>query len=104
MMKRKSAKSPYFKHKFYSFLGGGNITEGYYKLPGKTDEEYFTDPSGRRWFRSGDIGQIGMGGLTVAWSRLSFQPHWQKNRETENLRHLQKPLRFLLRKAFMENS
>ena len=43
----------------FMFQGGGNITAGYYKLPGKTDEEYFTDPSGRRWFRSGDIGQIG---------------------------------------------
>jgi len=38
-------------------IGGKNITEGYYKLPGKTDEEYF-DENGTRWFRSGDIGQI----------------------------------------------
>jgi long-subunit acyl-CoA synthetase (AMP-forming) len=46
--------------------GGGNITAGYYKLPGKTEEEYFTDPSGRRWFRSGDIGQIGRGTSTYS--------------------------------------
>ena len=39
-------------------ISGGNITEGYYKLPGKTEEEYFSDQAGRRWFRSGDIGQV----------------------------------------------
>jgi len=39
-------------------IGGGNITAGYYKMPEKTNEEYYNDPSGRRWFKSGDIGQI----------------------------------------------
>jgi long-chain acyl-CoA synthetase len=39
-------------------IGGSNITAGYFKMPEKTDEEYFTDRAGRRWFRSGDIGQI----------------------------------------------
>ena len=39
-------------------LGGGNITAGYYKMPEKTEEEYFDDATGRRWFRSGDIGQV----------------------------------------------
>jgi len=39
-------------------IGGGNITAGYYKMPDKTREEYFTDSTGRRWFRSGDIGQM----------------------------------------------
>ena len=39
-------------------ISGGNVTAGYYKLPGKTEEEYFTDEAGRRWFRSGDIGQM----------------------------------------------
>ena len=34
------------------------MTAGYYKLPGKTEEEYFTDEAGRRWFKSGDIGQM----------------------------------------------
>ena len=38
-------------------IGGANITEGYYKLPGKTAEDYFCD-EGQRWFRSGDIGQM----------------------------------------------
>merc|ERR1712002_178057 len=39
-------------------IGGGNISAGYYKMPEKTSEEYFDDENGRRWFRSGDIGQI----------------------------------------------
>jgi len=39
-------------------IGGNNITAGYYKMPEKTEEEYFTDKAGRRWFRSGDIGQM----------------------------------------------
>jgi len=39
-------------------VGGDNITAGYFKLPEKTEEEYFNDDQGRRWFRSGDIGQI----------------------------------------------
>jgi len=39
-------------------IGGNNITSGYYKMPEKTEEEYFDDESGRRWFRSGDIGQM----------------------------------------------
>jgi len=39
-------------------IGGENITAGYYKQPEKTAEEYFTDANGRRWFKSGDIGQM----------------------------------------------
>lgn len=38
-------------------LGGDNISVGYYKLPGKTAEEFFDD-NGRRWFRTGDVGEI----------------------------------------------
>ena len=37
-------------------VGGKNISAGYYKLPGKTEEEYFVDEEGTRWFRTGDIG------------------------------------------------
>ena len=39
-------------------IGGGNVASGYYKLPGKTEEEFFQDSEGRRWFRTGDIGQF----------------------------------------------
>eukprot|EP00092_Neocalanus_flemingeri_P017052 GFUD01018440.1.p1 GENE.GFUD01018440.1~~GFUD01018440.1.p1 ORF type:complete len:721 (+),score=167.25 GFUD01018440.1:139-2301(+) len=39
-------------------IGGGNITSGYYKQPEKTAEEYFVDTDGKRWYKSGDIGQV----------------------------------------------
>jgi len=40
------------------YIGGGNIAAGYYKQPEKTAEDFFTDRSGRRWFKTGDIGEI----------------------------------------------
>ncbi|XP_047987467.1 long-chain-fatty-acid--CoA ligase 4 [Leguminivora glycinivorella] len=38
-------------------IGGGSVAEGYYRNPEKTREEFF-DVEGRRWFRSGDIGEL----------------------------------------------
>ena len=38
-------------------IGGGNIAQGYYKNPEKTAEDFF-DRNGRRWFRTGDIGEM----------------------------------------------
>lgn len=38
-------------------IGGESVSKGYYKLPGKTDEEFF-DEDGKRWFKTGDIGEI----------------------------------------------
>jgi len=40
------------------YIGGGNVAQGYYKMPDKTEEEFFTDKEGRRWFKTGDIGQV----------------------------------------------
>jgi len=40
------------------YIGGDNVAAGYFKLPGKTEEEFFTDSTGRRWFMTGDIGEI----------------------------------------------
>ena len=37
-------------------IGGGIVSKGYYKQPEKTAEEYFED-DGKRWFRTGDIGE-----------------------------------------------
>lgn len=31
---------------------------GYYKMPEKTKEDFFTDEEGCRWFRTGDIGEF----------------------------------------------
>jgi len=39
-------------------LGGGNIATGYYKMPEKTAEDFFTDENGVRWFKTGDIGRF----------------------------------------------
>lgn len=38
-------------------IGGDSVTRGYYKLQQKTDEDFF-DEDGRRWFKTGDIGEI----------------------------------------------
>uniref|UniRef100_A0A8D8RCC4 long-chain-fatty-acid--CoA ligase n=1 Tax=Cacopsylla melanoneura TaxID=428564 RepID=A0A8D8RCC4_9HEMI len=38
-------------------IGGSNISPGYYKNPVKTKEEFF-DEDGKRWFRTGDIGEL----------------------------------------------
>ena len=29
-------------------------------MPEKTEEEFFDDDTGRRWFKTGDIGQVGI--------------------------------------------
>lgn len=38
-------------------IGGDCVAEGYYKNPEKTKEE-FIEFEGRRWFKSGDIGEL----------------------------------------------
>jgi len=38
-------------------IGGGHIAKEYYGMPDKTDEEFF-DEDGKRWFKTGDIGQM----------------------------------------------
>lgn len=38
-------------------IGGANIAVGYYKNPKKTKED-FCDENGRRWFRTGDVGEF----------------------------------------------
>merc|ERR1719317_819683 len=40
------------------YIGGGNVAQGYLKNPEKTEEEFFTDDEGRRWFKTGDVGQF----------------------------------------------
>jgi long-chain acyl-CoA synthetase len=38
-------------------VGGGNVAIGYFKHPEKTAEEFF-DEDGKRWFKTGDIGEL----------------------------------------------
>merc|ERR1711872_131054 len=40
------------------YIGGRNVAKEYYKMPEKTEEEFFDDDTGRRWFKTGDIGQV----------------------------------------------
>ena len=40
------------------YIGGDNVARGYFKLDEKTEEDFFTDENNRRWFRTGDIGQV----------------------------------------------
>lgn len=37
-------------------IGGDNISPGYYKMPEKTREDFFEE-DGKRWFKTGDIGE-----------------------------------------------
>lgn len=39
------------------YLGGDVVSRGYYKLDGKTAEDFFVEDD-RRWFKTGDIGEI----------------------------------------------
>lgn len=43
-------------------IGGDSVSQGYYKLPGKTEEEFFEE-DGKRWFKTGDIGEIHSDGV-----------------------------------------
>ncbi|KAK6632107.1 hypothetical protein RUM44_007137 [Polyplax serrata] len=38
-------------------IGGNNVSSGYYKLPDKTKEDFFEE-NGRKWFKTGDIGEV----------------------------------------------
>ena len=38
-------------------VGGGHVASGYYNMPEKTAEEFY-DQDGKRWFKTGDIGQV----------------------------------------------
>ena len=40
------------------YIGGENVAAGYYNNEDKTKEEFYTDDEGRRWFKTGDIGQF----------------------------------------------
>ena len=40
------------------YFGGPGVTQGYFKMPEKTAEDFITDEKGRRWFKTGDIGQF----------------------------------------------
>eukprot|EP00092_Neocalanus_flemingeri_P033660 GFUD01036591.1.p1 GENE.GFUD01036591.1~~GFUD01036591.1.p1 ORF type:complete len:712 (-),score=115.95 GFUD01036591.1:595-2730(-) len=39
-------------------IGGENVATGYFKMAQKTEQDFYTDDKGVRWFKTGDIGQI----------------------------------------------
>ncbi|VUZ44016.1 unnamed protein product [Hymenolepis diminuta] len=39
-------------------IAGGSVTRGYYKNPEATEDAFYTDSKGVRWFCTGDIGMI----------------------------------------------
>ena len=39
-------------------IGGANVTQGYFKNPTKTAEDFEVDRNGQRWFHTGDIGEF----------------------------------------------
>lgn len=49
------------------------MAEGYYKNPEKTKEEFIVDEDGRRWFKSGDIGELHHDGCIkiIGWYHLN---------------------------------
>lgn len=56
-------------------VGGPNVAVGYYKQPEKTKEEFYEE-SGRRWFRTGDIGEFRPeGNLQVHFGQIQLMIH-----------------------------
>ena len=39
-------------------IGSQSVSVGYFKLKTATDEAFYTDPDGRQWFLTGDIGEV----------------------------------------------
>ena len=58
-------------------VGGETISPGYYKLPGKTSEDFF-DEDDKRWFKTGDIGEVHPDGvLKIIGEKLLLQHHFK---------------------------
>ena len=55
-------------------IGGPNITQGYFKKPEKTAEDFYVDDNGQRWFKTGDIGQVDDDGAirVIGWFNPLF--------------------------------
>lgn len=53
-------------------LGGENVSPGYYKNAEKTKEDFFED-DGKRWFRTGDIGEIHEDGVIKIIGKRIFR-------------------------------
>jgi malonyl-CoA/methylmalonyl-CoA synthetase len=48
---------------------GPNVFSGYWRMPEKTAEEFSTDGTGQRWFKTGDVGQVDASGVVTIVGR-----------------------------------
>ncbi len=48
---------------------GPNVFSGYWKMPEKTAEEFSTDATGQRWFKTGDVGKVDAFGVVTIVGR-----------------------------------
>jgi malonyl-CoA/methylmalonyl-CoA synthetase len=48
---------------------GPNVFSGYWRMPEKTAEEFSTDASGARWFKTGDVGKVDASGVVTIVGR-----------------------------------
>lgn len=53
-------------------VGGECVSMGYYKLPSKTAEEFFEE-DGKRWFKTGDIGEMHPDGVLKIIGMFSYK-------------------------------
>ena len=47
-------------------VGGANVTVGYFRQVARTKEDFYEE-DGKRWFRTGDIGQFHPEGVLQVW-------------------------------------
>ena len=52
-------------------IGGDNVSAGYYKLPDKTNEDFYQE-DGKQWFRTGDIAEFQEDGSIKIIGKLIF--------------------------------
>ncbi len=50
-------------------VNGPSVFHGYWRMPDKTQQEFTTDASGQRWFKTGDVGRIDERGYVVIVGR-----------------------------------
>lgn len=59
-------------------IGGDSVSRGYYKLERKTSEDFFEE-DGRRWFKTGDIGEVHSDGvLKIIGKFKALEPFEEK--------------------------
>lgn len=50
-------------------IGGENVSNGYYKLQDKTNEDFYEE-NGKRWFKTGDIVEVHDDGVVKIIGRI----------------------------------